>query len=626
MPRRLASLTLIIGLLFLANACQPNSIRPATNTETKNGSIITLMPTNTLQSSSDKLPTSARLGAVLTGSGIVQRSQLTYAELMTGTAISPVDDGAFALPEEAAMPTVVFEGLLQLSTGGETGGYKLIRDDSNSSAEMARLKLPNLDLQFVQDGSFLIPVTQGLVFSRNKYWNYIVGPGRIWQESGDHSYARISFPFTLVERNQNCAHNGVMTFLFDGMHVSQVRYQITQETCLYFKFDLWGQVAASFTPASIPQAAALKAAHATEVANRLLTKPITALLNDYPDAHINLANFSNGITPEHLTAYGLVINGVNYVSGCRTRYGEYAYCENLRLPSYSTAKSAFAAVALMRLGQKYGKGIYGLLIKDYVPEAALATGKWSAVTFENALNMSTGNYEQVDFETDEYGSNMLSFLDKAESYTDKIRFAFRYPAQVPPGEVWVYHSSDTFILTRAMNNYLVQREGSEEDIFNFVRDEVYIPLKLSSGALTTLRTDNSPNGAPFGGYGLFWTQDDIAKLALLLNVQNGNLGGVQLLEPGMLAAALQRDPNNRGMNTTGTPVFKHKAAFWAKQWTHTEARQYPCSFWTPFMSGYGGIAVVLMPNGSTYYYFSDNNEFSWYDAVNESNKLDPMCP
>ena len=49
-------------------------------------------------------------------------------------------------------------------------------------------------------------------------------------------------------------------------------------------------------------------------------------------------------------------------------------------------------------------------------------------------------------------------------------------------------------------------------------------------------------------------------------------------------------------------------------------------FWTPFMSGYGGIRVVMLPNGPTYYYFGDNDEFSWFDAVNESNILKPMCP
>lgn len=42
------------------------------------------------------------------------------------------------------------------------------------------------------------------------------------------------------------------------------------------------------------------------------------------------------------------------------------------------------------------------------------------------------------------------------------------------------------------------------------------------------------------------------------------------------------------------------------------------------MSGYGGITVAMMPNGATYYYFSDNNEFSWSAAVAEADKLAPM--
>ena len=573
-----------------------------------------------------QLPPSARLGAVLTGTGVVDRFLLTYDDLLArGRPALPVDDRAFNLPEDAALPDVVFEGRLQIPATRE-GRSKVVRDDDDLAADPSRLQLPAFNLQFVQDGSFLIPVTQGLVYTQDPYWNYIVGPGRIWKEDSDRGFARASFPFALVERNQNCTHNGVMTFLFDGKQVSPVRYQITQETCLYFKFDLWGQAAAAYTSESIHQAEDIKIAYAGELSNRLPTKPIEALAGDYPDAHVNLNRFGSGITPADMSVYGLVIDGVNYVSGCRTRYGEYAYCESLRLPSYSTAKSAFAAVALMRLGQKYGTGVYDLLIKDYVPEAASAAGNWSQVTFRNALDMATGNYDQAGFEIDESGATMAAFLDKAESYRDKMGSAFQFPGRKPPGEVWVYHTSDIFIVTQAMNNYLVQKEGSGADIFNFVRDEVYLPLHLSAGALTTLRTNNSPNGAAIGGYGLYWTRDDIAKISLLLNDQDGRINGNQVLEPGLLAASLQREPNDRGLNTTGTPVFNYRNGFWAMKWTPAENRWSSCIFWTPFMSGYGGISVVMIPNGSTYYYFSDNNEFVWFDAVNESNKLSPICP
>ena len=505
-------------------------------------------------------------------------------------------------------------------------GYKVIYSYQDLASDKAHFQLPEFNIQFVQDGSILIPVKQGLVFTGHPYWNYIIDSGRIWQEKADHGYARASFPFTLVDRNQNCTHNGVMTFLFDGVQVSQLRYQVTQETCLELKFDLWGQTSAQYYPEVIPQADEIREANAREVANRLPTKPFSALIEDFHETPVNLNRFTSSITPEDLTAYGFVINKTNYVAGCKTRYGQYAYCENMRLPSYSTAKSAFAAVALMRLGMKYGSGVYDLLIKDYVPEIAQAEGNWSAVTFRNALDMTTGNYDQVGYMLDEADSTLISFLDDAESLQDKIKFSLQYKSKKLPGEVWVYHTSDTFLLTLAMNNFLIQKEGAGADIFNLIRDEVYIPLGLSAGALSTLRTDNSEKGIPFGGYGLFLTRDDVAKLSLLINVDHGKLGNEQILDPGLLDAAMQRDKGNRGLNTTGVPVFKYNAGFWAKEWTQAKDRQYACSFWTPFMSGYGGITILFIPNSTTYYYFSDNNEFFWYDAILEANKLKPICP
>jgi hypothetical protein len=618
---------IIFVLILMTSACSPAPGQPTSGVDTRKIPTSTHMQTKSAPTSSPfQQSTKVTPGTLLTGSGAVERRLLAYDDLMNGRADAPVDDGAFALPDEAAMPEVVLEGRLQISSGTETSGFKLIRDDAKLASDRARLRVPDLDLEFVQDGSVIIPVKKGLVYGTNRYWNAIIGPGRIWRENGDHALARVAFPFTLVERNQNCTHNGVMTFLFDGKHLSTIRYQITQETCLEFKFDLWGRAVGTYTPRTIPQAAALKAAHAAEVTDRLPTRPLASLASDFPDANFSETNLTAGISSGNMTLYGLVINGTNYISACNTRYGLYAFCEDMRVPSYSTAKSAFAAIALMRLGQKYGTGVYDLLVKDYLPEVASAKGDWSAVTFQDALDMATGNYSLAGFQADEYGANMLAFLNSAETYLDKIHNALQYPGQTPPGKVWIYHTSDTFLLTRAMNNYLLQQEGQDADIFNFVRDEVYTPLHLSAGALTSLRTDNSPAGAPFGGYGLFWTRDDIAKLAIFLNNQTGRINGIQVLEPGLLAAALQKNPDDRGLDTSGVPVFKYRASFWAYHWDPSIARQYPCSFWTPFMSGYGGITVMLMPNGASYYYFSDNNEFAWTGAVSEANKLSPMCP
>ena len=44
------------------------------------------------------------------------------------------------------------------------------------------------------------------------------------------------------------------------------------------------------------------------------------------------------------------------------------------------------------------------------------------------------------------------------------------------------------------------------------------------------------------------------------------------------------------------------------------------------MQGYSGIVVVLMPNGTSYYYASDGRDFTWNAAVREADKITLHCP
>ncbi len=574
-------------------------------------------------------PTSTPTGVIpvpgdpLTGTGNVSRTLLTYNDLMTGSSTVPVDDSAFALPANAAPAAHTFEGSLRLINNATSGGAKVYKDSNRvfGSGDQPIKHLPDFNFQFVQNGSYLIPVVQGLYFTGSPYWNYIIGPGRVWNENGDNGYSRASFPFALIEYNQNCTHDGVMTFLFSDTNTSQVRYQITSETCVLEQFDFWGQLTAAYTPQVVGNDVTLENNEATEIANRLPTKPLSALVTDYPSAGIDLSQFGSGITSSAMTYYGVYINGVNYVSGCQTRYGSYAFCSYMRAPSYSTAKSSMAGVALMRLGQKYGTGVYNLLIKDYVSEYSGSIGNWSNVTFNNTADMATGNYRLAGFESDENGSYMNQFLVDVP-YISKIADAFNFPNKAAPETIWIYHTSDIFILGRAENNYLQAQGGG--DIWSMLVNEVYQPAHMSAGFLTTLRTDDSATGVPFSGYGLFWTQDDVAKMAKLLNNDHGVSNGVQVLSPSMLDDTLQRNPNDRGMVTSGTTAFQYNNAFWAAP--PSQFPQYTCPIYIPFMSGYGGITVAMAPNGATYYYFSDNNEFSWYNAINETNKINPMCP
>jgi CubicO group peptidase (beta-lactamase class C family) len=424
----------------------------------------------------------------------------------------------------------------------------------------------------------------------------------------------------LTVKGGNATFNGTLTFLFDDTLVSKVWYQVTQETTSYTRANLWGLLEATYRAEKVPGAERIRANFAAEQAARMPVKPIAALAEAYPG--LDLSAFGRGVTPEHLTWYGVVVNGVNYLGGCQTRFGLYPYCESMRATSYSTAKSAFVSLALMRLAQKYGAEVADLRIKDYVPEYAASPGEWERVTFNHALDMSTGNYVSPGFMTDDDSAKMGEFFG-AQPFAERIKVAFDAPHQAEPGTRWVYRTSDTFILTRALQNYLQTREGPEADIYQFVVNEIYIPLKLGPGAYTTMRTaDKDWQGQAEGGYGQWWIPDDIAKIGTFLIADGGQINSEQSLHPGLLAAAMQQETDERGVKIDSQRMYNN--SFWANH--YTPANGYDCEFWVPQMLGVSGNVVALFPNGITYYYFSDNREFTWEAALKETDKILPLCP
>ena len=553
------------------------------------------------------------------------RSALTYDALMAGRYPVTVRLQAFTPDETAAAPTQHFEGSLRLR--GQPHSRTVERDAafaSEADEAVARTLPQDFDYEFIQDGDALVPVRRGPQPSTHGWWEFILEPGRVWDEPGDHGYSRAVIPFALQERNANCTHNGLLTFLFksDGS-VSRAALQVSGETCAYLKLDLWGMLTASYRPRTVSGASQTLAQYRQEVAHRLPVQTLAQLAAAYP--RLEVGNLAIGAAAGR-TLYGVVIHGVNYVSGCRTRAGDYPYCDVLDLPSYSTAKSVFAALALMRL-QALTHAAPAQTIRSWAGAPGCQSAAWDGVTFGDALNMSTGNYDSAAYEADENAAKSAG-LFLALSHQEKIAFSCgAYPRRSPPGTLWVYHTSDTYVLGTALSAYFRSIPGQAgRDFFSeLLVKPIFEPLGLSPVLAETRRTYDSV-AQPFTGWGLTYHRDDIARIGRFLTVDGGRIGSVAVLDAAMLASALQRNPADRGLPVAQLGEYRYKNGFWARD----VQRLLGCeqATWIPFMSGFGGISVVLFPNGTVYYNFADDGlvaSFDWGRAALELQKLGSLC-
>ncbi|HET9032865.1 MAG TPA: serine hydrolase [Dokdonella sp.] len=556
--------------------------------------------------------------AVVIATPALARDALDYKTMASGKYRSSVDLSAYAPGADARPPTHRFEGRLQLS--GKPSLRTLVADkDYLTRAGIAASKswIDDFDYAFVQHGDVLIPQKRGPIRSSHAWWEVILEPGRVWDEPGDQGYTRAAIPFALTQKNSNCAHNGVLMILFnDTRIIDRAAMQISSETCLYLQRDMWGWLKARYTPQPVANADALVAAYEGEVAARLPTKPLSALASEFDG--FDVANLITAPTRSR-TRHGVVYQGIHYVSRCPTRHGDYPYCDVLDVPSYSVAKSAVAGVALMRMEKLY-PGTAKQPMSPYVPATGCRTEAWQQVYLLNLLDMDTGHYDSATYMADEDAEKIVHFFNP-EDYAHKLAFSCEaYPRVSAAGKTWVYHTTDTYLLGVALNNLLKQQPGRKgQDIFSDVLDaDIYAPLKLSPTARTTRRTYDDA-AQPFFGWGLFLHADDIAKLGQFIGPDQGAINGRQLLDPTLLDQAMQRDPQQRGLQAAHLKKFRYQHSFWARNLEKELGCDKPT--WIPFMSGFGGILVVMLPNGAIWYSAADDGELPSIDFAKPAIEL-----
>ena len=547
---------------------------------------------------------------------------LSYEVLRGESRFEPVALHEFSRPASAMAATNMFSGRLRFGAGQPQTRAKILVDSLGlfEQDSSGLLSLPEFDYQFVQHGGDLIPLRYGPIANTHGWWEYILLPGHVWDEQSDHGFSRAALPFALKERNQDCIHNGLLTFLFDDSgEISRVALQISSQTCAYLQFELHGLIDAEYRMAGVEGRANAIEGFAKENDSRLPRKAIEQLNHDYPGADFAMFGAANEIAPASMSVFGFIIDNRHYAGGCATPRGDYPYCEQFVVPSYSTAKSIVAGVAVMRAEQRH-PGFSKGRIEDLVAECA--TG-WHGVTIEHALDMTTGHYNSPKPYEDEDSALNARFFD-AEDHRSRIDFACNaIDRRAEPGQIWVYHTWDTYLAGVAIGRQWQSIYGRDSDFFDdlLIRD-IWEPLQLSRLSQQTRRTYDDMR-QPFVGYGLSMFTDDVAKLAVFLGASDGEINGKRVLDQRMMDAIKQRLASDPGM-VAESDLLRYNNGFRTRNVTDEVGCDRPVFVTT--MSGFGGINIVLMPNDTAYYYFSDAHQHRYLSAVREAHKIRSLCP
>ncbi|UCF61685.1 MAG: hypothetical protein JSV37_03090, partial [Anaerolineaceae bacterium] len=305
-----------------------------------------------------------------------QKDRVTVDELMAPEYIGdgPVNYAYFLPMGESGSALHELEGTL---TVPEFKLFDTVPDDQVLRASLGYF--PGFSAEFFTHDEYLVPVQREVLLSpgEKSFWKIILSPGKVWSEPEDDGMSRASFPFVLVAEDTNETHNGVATFLYDDMQVSSFRFQVTQETAAWRQVDYWGQSPMDYHPGTLEDREPLITQFEEELTYQIIIRPWSDLEENY-DPQL-LDTFNGNILPWSLSTSGLILNDTIYLQPCHTRYGPFPYCESMRHGSFSVMKSMGAAIAMLRLAEKYGEEVFELKIADYVEVTAEHDG-WEQVT------------------------------------------------------------------------------------------------------------------------------------------------------------------------------------------------------------------------------------------------------
>ncbi len=448
---------------------------------------------------------------------------------------------------------------------------------------------------------------------KHSYWHVIPQYGRVWKEPGDGDWSRAALPIMLVHNFENVAHQGLMTFLYQGDDMSDIRLQFVQQSTPWNTpehFVGWATAEAEMRDADASFLQDLQARAVLEIGERLEARPWGELEAQYPPGVLD--GFGGPLGDEWVVMKAAVKDGVIYYQESTTPYGDFPYPHDMRFGIRSMTKSITVPLALGRLSQAYGPYVLDLKIGDYVH--GLHPG-YDDVRFLDAANMATGMGGSGNKTTvpNDGGSGYVddtydNWYNGARSAAEKVAAITRDSGPYPwgPGVVYRYRDRDFHLLGMAANGFLQAMRGSDANIWSFLEAEVFRPIGIFHAPIVRTIEADGVKGIPWFHAGYYPTLDDIAKISLLYQ-EHGRYGDKQILHSGGVAqiftteGALVKDYDHSlesAFNETVPDYFKREKGLYKMGFHYVPfVNDDGTTGHAPAMQGFSSTTAILHPNG-----------------------------
>jgi len=184
---------------------------------------------------------------------------------------------------------------------------------------------------------------------------------------------------------------------------------------------------------------------------------------------------------------------------------------------WSTTKSFISMLTGIAIDKGYITSVNDSVF-TYIPEyMQYAYPELKPLTIEECLTMRSG----IDYDNDGWEEEELL----ACVPNDLTRYIVERPMKAKPGVETLYKNSDPQLLGKVISN------ATKSDLVEFANQYLFAPL-----GITNYHWSRNKDNTPYGGFGLWLTPRDLAKVGQML-LNKGNFNNCQILSSNYISAA-----------------------------------------------------------------------------------------